>query len=272
MEKIILITGATAGMGKATALELLRTDSKVVIGARNAAHGEAARAELRAATGREDVDMVTGDFASLASVRKMAESFRNKYSHLDVLINNAGIYRNKRELSADGFEAMFAINHLAPFLLTNLLLNPLSSATQARVLNISAPSSTKLNFDDLQGETNFDPLHAFGASKMGNLLFTFDLARRLEGTGVTVNALHPGLTRTTLMNDASFFLRTMLYLMSASPAKAGRGIVKVALGDAFANRTGKFFSNGKEVKASEYAHDRDVQKKLWDVSAKLVGL
>jgi len=270
MEKIILVTGATAGIGKATALALLGSGSTVVIGARDAARGEAARAELAARGGPDHVDVLTGDFASLASVRGMAESFRRKYPRLDVLINNAGVYRNKRELSADGLELMFAINHLAPFLLTNLLLDSLKSSEGARVLNITAPTTTKLNFDDLQGETKFDSLQAFGASKMGNLLFTFDLARRLEGTEVTVNALHPGLARTGLMDGSSFLLRLMLNAFSASPEKAGAGIVKAALGEQYANQTGNFFANGKEMKASDYAHDREVQKRLWDVSEKLV--
>jgi len=268
MEKIILITGGTSGIGKATALELMRTDSRVVIGARDIARGEATRAQLHSWSGK-DVDVLTGDLASLASVREMADTFRKKYPRLDVLINNAGVYRNKRELSADGFELMFAINHLAPFLLTNLLLDSLKASGQARVLNIAAPSATKLNFDDLQGEKNFNAFNAFGASKMANLLFTFELARRLAGMGVTANAIHPGLVRSTLMSDASFFLRFFLNLVSASAEKAARGIIAVALGDQFANETGKFFSNEKEMKASEYAHDREIQKQLWDVGEKL---
>ncbi len=270
MEKIILITGATSGIGKATALELMRTNATVVLGARNAGRGEATCNELRAVTGSGNVDFLTGDLASLASVREMAEAFRKKYPRLDVLINNAGVYRNTRELSQDGFELMFATNHLAPFLLTNLLLDPLKASGNARVLNIAAPSTTKLNFDDLQGEADFNSLSAFGASKMANLLFTFDLARRLAGTGILANAIHPGLARTSLMGAANFFLRSMINLVSGTPEKAARGIVGVALGERFANETGKFFSNGKEMRASDYAHDPQIQKRLWDISEKLV--
>jgi NAD(P)-dependent dehydrogenase (short-subunit alcohol dehydrogenase family) len=210
--------------------------------------------------------------ASLASIREMADSFRKKHSHLDVLINNAGVYRSKRDLTADGFEMMFGVNHLAPFLLTNLLLDSLKASQAARIWNISAPTTTKLKFDDLQGEANFNALTAFGASKMGNLLFTFDLARRLAGTGITVNAVHPGLVRTGLMSESNFFMRTMLNLFSASPEKAARGIIRTVLGDGSANETGKLLSNGREIKASDYAHDPDVQKRLWDVSAKWVEL
>jgi NAD(P)-dependent dehydrogenase (short-subunit alcohol dehydrogenase family) len=272
MEKIILITGATSGIGKATALELMRSDAQVVIGARTAASGEAVRNEFRTLSGRGNVDVLSGDLSALAAVRGMADEFQKRYPRLDVLINNAGIYKNTRQLSADGFELMFAVNHLAPFLLTNLLLDPLKTSGHARVINIAAPSTTKLDFDNLQGEKNFNALNAFGVSKMANLLFTFELARRLEGTGVLVNAIHPGLVRSHLMGDANFFLRTMLNLFSGKPEKAALGILGVALSDQFDNQTGKFYSQGKEIKADPYAQDREVQKKLWDVSMKLTGL
>jgi len=272
MEKIILITGATAGIGRATALELARTDSKVIISARNASSGEAVRAEIRALSGRDNVDVLSGDLSELAAIREMADKFKKKYPRLDVLINNAGVYRNTRQLTVDGFESMFGINHLAPFLLTNLLLDPLKASGHARVLNIAAPSTTKLSFDDLQGEQNFKAFNAFGASKMANLLFTFELARHLAGTGVKVNAIHPGLARSSLMGDANFFMRTMINLFSGTPEKAALGILGIALSDQFENQTGKFYSQGKEIKADSYAYDREAQKKLWDVSMKLTGL
>jgi len=216
--------------------------------------------------------VLAGDLSSLAAVREIADEFQKKYPRLDVLINNAGVYRNTRQLSADGFELMFAVNHLAPFLLTNLLLDPLRASGYARVLNIAAPSTTKLDFDDLQDEKNFNALNAFGASKMANLLFTFELARRLAGTGVKVNAIHPGLARSSLMDDANFFMRTMINLFSGTPEKAALGILGVALSDQFENQTGKLYSQGKEIKADSYAQDREAQKKLWDVSMKLTGL
>jgi NAD(P)-dependent dehydrogenase (short-subunit alcohol dehydrogenase family) len=272
MEKIIFITGGTSGIGKATALELLRTGSRVVIGVRNVASGEAVRDEFRALSGLDNTDVLVGDLSSLASVREMANMFRKKYSHLDVLINNAAVYKNTRQLSADRFELMFATNHLAPFLLTDLLLDPLKASGRARVLNITAPSRTKLNFDDLQSEKNFNPLNAFGASKMANLLFTFELASRLEGRGVMVNAVHPGLARSHLMRDANFFVRTMSSLFSGTPEKAALGILGVALSDQLANQTGKFFSKGDVIQADPYAYDRDVQMRLWEISERLVGL
>lgn len=271
MEKIILITGATSGIGKATALELLRGGLRVLIGARTEKSGMAVREEFRNLTGR-DAEVVTGDLSSLASVHGMADSVRKAVPHLDVLINNAAVYKSTRQLTADGFELMFGTNHLAPFLLTHLLLDTLKASGHARVVNIAAPSTSKLNFDDLQGEKNFNSLNAFGASKMANLLFTFDLARRLEGSGVTVHAIHPGLARSNIMGDANFFMRLMTNLFSGAPEKAAQGIVRVALGEEYASQTGRFFSQGKEIQPDKYALDRDTQQKLWDVSLKLAGL
>lgn len=272
MEDIYLVTGATSGIGKATAMELARTGATVVIGARNIKGGESTRDEIRTMSGNQKVDTLIGDLSSLASIHGMADSFRAKYPHLNVLINNAGVYKSTRILSADGFELMFATNHLAPFLLTHLLLDPLKASGAARILNIAAPSSTQLNFDDLQGEKNFNALNALGASKMASQLFSFELARRLEGTGITVNAIHPGLVRSNIMNDANTFMRVMSSLFSGAPEKAAKDIVHVALDEEYQNKTGLFYSQGREIKANKYAHDRDIQKRLWDVSEKLVKL
>jgi NAD(P)-dependent dehydrogenase (short-subunit alcohol dehydrogenase family) len=178
--------------------------------------------------------------------------------------------------TVDGFEEMFAANHLGPFLLTNLLLELLQAAVPvngaARVLNISAPSTTRLNFDDLQGERNFNSLHAFGATKMANLLFTFALARRLDNTGITVNAIHPGLARSGLLKEASMFLRLFTRLVSKPPQKVTESIARVAFAPEFEKTTGKFFHAGKEIKAPAYAYDRAAQERLWQISEELTGL
>lgn len=271
MEKIILITGATSGIGKATALEFLRRGERVLIGARNERSGVAVREEFRNLTGR-DAEVVTGDLSSLASVHGMADTVRKAVPHLDILINNAAVYKSTRQLTEDGFELMFGTNHLAPFLLTHLLLDTLKASGHARVLNITAPSTSKLIFEDLQSEKNFNSLNAFGASKMANLLFTFDLARRLSDTGITVNAIHPGLARSNIMGDANLFMRLMSNLFSGAPEKAAQGIVRVALGEEYASQTGKFFTQGREIQPAKYAFDRNTQQKLWDASMKLAGL
>jgi retinol dehydrogenase-13 len=203
-----------------------------------------------------------------------------------VLINNAAVLKRERTVSIDGHETMFATNHLGPFLLTNLLLDHLTvraakhggtpvrdgkASGSARILNITAPSSTKPNFEDLDSRESFNYLNVFGATKMMNLLFTFELARRLEGTGITVNAIHPGLARSNLMKESNFFLRGMLQLISTSPQRAADHIARVALLPKFEKVNGKFLHKGKEMKAPAYAYGREAQRKLWETSLELTG-
>jgi NAD(P)-dependent dehydrogenase (short-subunit alcohol dehydrogenase family) len=207
----------------------------------------------------------------MGSIRNFAAFVGSKYQKIDVLINNAAVVRRERAVSADGHELMFATNHLGPFLLTNLLRDLLQAAGPARILNITAPSTTEPNFKDLDGRESFNYLNAFGASKMMNLLFTFELARRIEGTGMTCNAIHPGLARSNLMREAAPFLRLFLWMVSASPQRAGDHIARVALLPGFAKLNGKFLHKGKEIRAPAYAHDREAQRKLWEISAEMTG-
>jgi NAD(P)-dependent dehydrogenase (short-subunit alcohol dehydrogenase family) len=164
---------------------------------------------------------------------------------------------------------MFATNHLGHFLLTNLLLDDLKASRQARVINISAPTTTKLDFDDLQGEKKFSALSAFGASKMCNLLFTYELARRLTGTNVTSNALHPGLMKSNLMKEASAPIRWLTSLLSTTPERASESLVYLAASPDVASVTGKFFKGKKVSSSSAYSRDTGVQRRLWDVSTEL---
>jgi NAD(P)-dependent dehydrogenase (short-subunit alcohol dehydrogenase family) len=274
--KVFVITGTTSGIGKALALDLAKTGGAVVMVARDADRGNAALREIEQTTQNPNVSLQLCDLSILSSVRNLAEILKSKYEKIDVLINNAGIYRRQRMVTVDGFEEMFAANHLGPFLLTNLILELLQAAVQAngsaRVLNITAPSTVQLNFDDLQGEKNFNSLNAFGATKMANLLFTFALARRLENTGITVNAIHPGLARSGLMKEAFAPLRFFTWLTSSSPQKITENILSVATAPEFEKTTGKFIYRGKEIEAPAYAHDRDAQQRLWELSESLTGL
>src|SRR5215207_6225037 len=199
-EKIILITGATNGIGKAAALELAKQGNTVVIVGRNPAKTQATVEEIKQQSGNSAVEGLIADLSSLADVRRLADEFRQRHSRLDVLINNAGALFAERELTVDGYEMTFAVNHLAYFLLTNLLLDLLKASAPARIVNVAsdAHKGMKINFDDLQLEKNYGGMMgpAYGQSKLANILFTYELARRLAGTGVTVNALHPGLVRT----------------------------------------------------------------------------
>jgi NAD(P)-dependent dehydrogenase (short-subunit alcohol dehydrogenase family) len=274
--KVFVVTGATSGIGKALALDLAKKSETVVIVARDADRGSATLKEIVLATQNPNIDLQLCDLSILSSVRNLAEILKARYEKIDVLINSAGTYKRKRMVTVDGFEEMFAANHLGPFLLTNLLLELLQTAVQAhgnaRVLNITAPSTTQLNFDDLQSERNFNSLNAFGATKMANLLFTFALARRLENTGITVNAIHPGLARSGIMKEAFAPLRFFTWLISSPPQKITENILPAATAPEFEKTTGKFFYRGKEIDAPAYAYDRDAQQRLWEVSESLTGL
>lgn len=275
-KKVYVITGATSGIGKALAMDLAKTGERVVIVARDAERGKETLEEFRLATQNSDIDLQLCDLSILSSVRNLAEIFRSQYETIDVLINNATVYKRKRVVTVDGFEEMFAANHLGPFLLTNLVLEKLQAAVQAnrsaRVLNITAPSTVPLNFDDLHGEKNFNSLNAFGATKMANLLFTFELARRLENTGITVNAIHPGLARSGLMGESFFLLRLLTRLTSSPPEKVTGAILQAATAPEFEKTTGTFLHNGKEIEVPAYAHDRAAQQRLWELSERLSGL
>jgi NAD(P)-dependent dehydrogenase (short-subunit alcohol dehydrogenase family) len=270
-EKIVLITGATGGIGQAVAQGLAKSGATLVILARSPTRGEATRRALEASGGGK-VELLAADLASLRSVRQAAEAFKAQHSQLSLLVNSAAVYQPERELTEDGLEKMFATNHLGPFLLTNLLLPLLQAGAPGRILNLTAPSTVRLDFDDLQGSQRFRSLSAFGATKMANLLFTFALARRLTGSGVTANAIHPGVVKTGLMSRAPAPLRWLTGLTGAPPERAAEAIVQVATGPEFAGQTGCFFHQAKEIQASPYAYDEAVQERLWAESARLAGL
>src|SRR5712692_8269845 len=196
--KVCLITGGTNGIGKSTAQELARMGATVVIVGRNAQKTAQVVEEIRAASGNNTVDPLLADLSSQQEVRRLASEFKSKYSQLHVLLNNAGGTFTTRQLSVDGIEMTFALNHLAYFLLTNLLLDTIIASAPARIINVSSDAHAhgKIEFDNLQGERAFSGTGPYGNSKLANILFTTELARRMEGTGVTANALHPGLTST----------------------------------------------------------------------------
>src|SRR5215216_374211 len=273
--KIFVVTGATSGIGKALAMDIAKNGETTVIVARDADRGQAVLKELNLQAPNSNIDLQLCDLSILSSVRNLAEILKSRYEKINVLINNAGVYKRKRVVTVDGFEEMFAANHLGPFLLTNLLLETLQAAVQtngsARILNITAPSTTPLNFEDLQGERNFTSLNVFGATKMANLLFTFALARRLENTGIAVNAIHPGLTRSGLMKEAFFLIRLLTRLTSSPPEKVTSPILQAAIAPEFEKATGKFLHNGKKIEVPAYAHDRTAQQRLWEISEKLTG-
>jgi NAD(P)-dependent dehydrogenase (short-subunit alcohol dehydrogenase family) len=272
MNKTVLITGVTGTIGKATAIEIAKTGAALVLLARNKIRLESVRNEIVLKTGNDNVDILLSDFSAINSVKGAADQFKQKYSRLDALVNIAAVFKSQREITTDNLEMMFAINHLAPFVLTTRLTDLLKASKPARIITITAPSVTKLNFDDLQGEKKFSALNAFGASKMMNLLFTYSLARRLEGTGVSASALHPGLVRSDLTNEMPSILRNITRLMSGKPDNAARMICSLSIGANYPDINGKFYKfSGKELRSSAYSYDKELQDKLWLISEQLSG-
>ncbi len=269
-EKVAIVTGANRGLGKATAARLAELGATVLLVCRDAAKGKAAVEEIRAANPAARLELHAADLSDLGSVRGLAGRIAAEHPRLDILVNNASTFTRERRVTRDRYELMLATNHLGPFLLTNLLLPPLA-AGRARALTVTAPSTTKLDFDDLQGERRFRPLWAFGATKSANLLFTYALARRLEGRG-TANAFHPGLVRTDLMREAPALIRGIARLAAKPPERAAHALAEVATSPRFATVTGAFLKGTERSESSPYSRDAAVQDRLWAVSARLAGL
>ena len=269
--KVYMVTGVTAGLGKAIAYELAKTGETVIMVARDSDRVAQVEKQISTATQNPNLDMQLCDLSNLSSVRNLGAILKSRYNNIHVLINNAGVYKKTRATTMDGYETMFATNHLGPFLLTYMLMDRLLASGSARIINITAPSTTELNFDDLQGEKNFNSLTAFGATKMANLVFTFELARRMENTGVTVNAIHPGLLKSGIMKESFAPIRFLTGLFSAPPSRAAQEVVKVALAPEFEDTNGKFLSKGKEIEPPAHALDPTIGLKLWEISEKLTN-
>jgi retinol dehydrogenase-14 len=273
--KVCLVTGASSGIGKATAIAMAESGATVIMVCRDEARGKASRVKVVSESGNPDVELMLADLSSPASVRGLAAEFDAKHPKLDVLVNNAAIFTSKRTITADGLELMFATNYIGPFLLTRLLIPRLEAARPSRIINVSAPSSMKPDFDDLQGERKFGAISAFGASKAEDLLFTYALARRLESSGVTVNAYHPGIVRTKLVSGAPAAVRIITSILNVfvgvSPRRASQGLVQLASSPQFEGTNGKLVHNGKTMDAP-FSDDTDAQERLWKISSKIAGL
>ena len=273
--KVCLVTGASSGIGRAAATSLSAMGAVVVMVSRDEARGKAARAKVMSESGNQSADLMTADLSSPASVRALAAGVSAKYPKLDLLVNDAAVFVSKRVVTPDGLELMFATNYLGPFLLTRLLVPNLEAASPSRVINVSAPSSMMPDLDDLQGERAFGAIRAFGASKAAELLFTYALARRLQGKGVTVNAYHPGIVRTKLVRGAPAAVRVITSVlnvfMGVSPRRASQGLVGAASSPEFASTTGALLRDGKTMRAP-FSDDVEAQDRLWRESCKLAGL
>ena len=276
--EVVLITGGTGGIGKATAIGLATMGARVGITGRDLARAEEAAADIRAASGNQGVDAFAADMTSQAEVRRLAAAVLNGYPRLEVLINNVGGFWAHRHPTADGLERTFALNHLAPFLLTNLLLDRLKASAPARVVTVSsgAQSMGRIDFDDLQGARSYSGQRAYNQSKLANVMFTNELARRLEGSGVTATAVHPGVVRTNFgAEDQAWFFaiisRAVRPLLK-TPAQGAQTPIYLASSPAVDGVTGQFFANRKPKTANTLASNTEMTARLWQVSADLVGI
>ncbi|MEJ2262111.1 MAG: SDR family oxidoreductase [Anaerolineales bacterium] len=274
--KICLVTGANSGIGKATALGLAAMGATVVMVCRDPDKGQSAQAEIVAAAGNKAVELMLADLSSQASIRQLSNDLKARHLSLHVLINNAAVNLSQRMVTVDGFEIVFAVNHLAPFLLTHLLLETLKASAPARIVNIASRGhSRSMDFDNLQGEKRFRQSEAYSRSKLANILFTYELARRLEGTGVTANCLDPGAVRTNLGRDFQGFFRVMLAVLwpfMISPEEGAQTSLYLAASPEVASVNGKFFFNKKEIQSAPVSYDEAAARRLWQVSAALADL
>jgi len=270
---VILLTGATSGIGRATALGLAARGVGLVLPVRDRSRGEEVAA-LASRAGAARVEVIDCDLGLLSSVRRTAADFKRRHGRLDVLINDAAVFLADRDVTSEGHERMFATNYLAPFLLTNLLLDELAAAAPSRVINVTAPATTAPDLGDLDSERRFTAATAFGRSTAAKLLFTYALARRLEPRGISVFACHPGVTRTPLMREAPTAMKIIgaaLSLTARTPERAAEGLIALALSPGLEKLSGRLVHDGQSIK-SPFIDDLDLQERLWTESEKLTGL
>jgi NAD(P)-dependent dehydrogenase (short-subunit alcohol dehydrogenase family) len=277
--KTVLVTGGTNGIGKVTALELAKMGATVVIIGRNTTKTEEIVAEIKQQSGNSSVESIIADLSSMAEVRRAADEFKAKHNRLHILINNAGAMFTQRQETVDGYETTFALNHLAYFLLTELLLDTLKASAPARIVNVSsdAHKGAKINFDDVQHEQSYGSMGmgAYGESKIANIMFTYELARRLQGTGITVNTLHPGVVRTGFGRNNGGLMRLIMPLVQRfgiSEAQGAQTSVYLATSPEVEGVNGKYFDKSKAVQSSPESYDEAAQKRLWTLSEQLTGL
>jgi NAD(P)-dependent dehydrogenase (short-subunit alcohol dehydrogenase family) len=274
-DKICLVTGANSGIGKVTAKVLAAGGATVIMVCRNRDKGEAARGEIIRETRNENVDLMIADFSELDQIRRLAAEVKAKYPRLNTLVNNAGAYNGKRALTPDGYETTFAVNHLGYFLLTVELLELLKSSAPARIVNVASEAhrNSHINFDDLNLENGYSGWKSYAQSKLANVLFTYELARRLAGTGVTANCMHPGFVGTNIFNNVrgvgGMIVRLIAPFMR-TPEKGADTIIWLASSPEVEGITGRYFIDRKDQPSNPESYDAAIAARLWEVSERMV--
>jgi len=263
--KIVLITGSTDGIGKQTAMDLAEMGAKVIVHGRSEEKAQSTTNEIKTKTGNGKIEYSVANLASLEDIRKMSEDLHQRFEKIDVLINNAGVYKNDREFSKDGYELTFAVNHLSYFLLTGLLLDLVKNSDYGRIVSVASMAhADRLDFDNLQGEKYYDGYDAYSRSKLCNILFTYKLADMLSNTQVTANALHPGVISTKLLHEGWGSGGTTL-------SQGSKTSVYLATSPGVKGVSGKYFSNSKFARSSGISFDANVQNQLWEKGENLTG-
>jgi len=274
--KVCIVTGATSGIGKETARALAHQGGTVILVGRNPEKTLATVEKFRHEADTPNVEYLLADLSSQDEIRRLVEEFKSRHNRLDVLVNNVGAFFLRRQESVDGIEMTFALNHLGYFLLTDLLLDTIMASVPARIINVSSRSHRRavMKFDDLQGHKGYSGIKAYGQSKLANVLFTYELARRLEGTGVTVNALHPGFVATNMGSNNGWIVRAFRPLMNLRALSVEEGAetsIYLAASPDVEGITDKYFIQCTAVPSSAYSYDVTVAKQLWAVSEEMTG-
>lgn len=270
--RVCLITGGNRGIGRATALGLARLGGTVVLLGRDEPRLATAREEIARASGNENVSSIPLDLGSLASVREATSEVVRRFDAVHVLVNNAGVNLRRRATSADSHEMTFAVNHLGPFLLTALLVPRLRAGAPSRIVTVTSKYERwgRMDFDDLELARRYTAFRAYSRSKLANVLFAYELAERLRGSGVTSNCVHPGLVATDLMRDLPRWLRALYEPFLLTPEQAARFVLRLAVSPELAGVTGRYFERDHEARSSRQSYEEQLRKRLWEVSENLV--
>src|SRR3989442_755957 len=277
-DKVCIVTGATSGIGRVTALDLARRGAAVGLVCRDRGRGEEAVADLKRRTGNDAVDLFLADLSSQDAIRRVAAALLARYPAIHLLVNNAGVINLRHTTSVDGIETVFAVNHLAYFVLTLLLLERLKASAPARIVNVASDAHRfvrQINFDDLGYERGYKTMRVYGQSKLANILFTYELARRLEGSGVTVNCLHPGTVATGLGRNngrIATLLTKLLAPFFRSPERGAATSIYLATSPEVEGVSGRYFADCREARSLPITHDVATARRLWDVSCRMTGI